>query len=254
MKKSKGNDYMKYSFNNKNFNDFSVYEINKLPARAYFIPYSNKNVLQKTGFAKERVSSDMVTVMSGKWDFKYFKSSSDVPKTIDTDKIDFDTVKVPSTWQRTGYEKPVYINWQYEFDNPAPFVPEDCSVGIYRKKFDLRKGRKYIIAFLGVAGGLDLYMNGKFVGYSEGAHNTAEFDLKKYAVDGENEILAVVHKWSNGTYLECQDMFRENGIFRDVLLYEYPVTYIHDYEVKTKKVGAKYNLTLSVDLIGNPVG
>ena len=241
---------MKYSFNNKNFNDFSVYEINKLPARAYFIPYSNKNVLQKTGFAKERVSSDMVTVMSGKWDFKYFKSSSDVPKTIDTDKIDFDTVKVPSTWQRTGYEKPVYINWQYEFDNPAPFVPENCSVGIYRKKLDLIKGRKYIIAFLGVAGGLDLYMNGRFVGYSEGAHNTAEFDLKKYAVEGENEILAIVHKWSNGTYLECQDMFRENGIFRDVLLYELPDTYINDFCIDTSEKKGKWNLDINIEIKG----
>ena len=245
---------MKYSFNNKNFNDFSVYEINKLPARAYFIPYSSKAVLQKTNFVKERVSSDMVTVLSGKWDFAYFKKNTDVPKTINTSELGFDEVKVPSTWQRTGYEKPVYINWQYEFDHPAPNVPEECSVGIYRKVITLSKGKKYIISFLGVAGGLDLYMNGKFVGYSEGAHNTAEFDLKKYAVDGENEILAVVHKWSNGTYLECQDMFRENGIFRDVLLYEMPDTFINDFYIESTEKKGKWNLNVKTEIKGRTAG
>ena len=245
---------MKYSFNRKNFNDFSVYEINKLPARAYFIPYTSKAVLQKTKFAKERTSSDIVTVLSGKWDFAYFSKNTDVPDTIDTAKIKFKQVNVPSTWQRTGYENPVYINAQYEFDNPLPKVPAECSVGIYRKALELNKGKKYIISFLGVAGGLDLYMNGKFVGYSEGAHNTAEFDLKKYAVDGKNEILAVIHKWSNGTYLECQDMFRENGIFRDVLLYEMPDTYINDFYLDRTFKRGKWNLDIKVNLKGRTTG
>ena len=245
---------MKYTFNRTNFNNFRYYEIGKLPAKAYFIPYSSKAVLQKTKFAKERTSSDIVTVLSGKWDFAYFVKNTDVPDTIDTAKIKFDTVNVPSTWQRTGYENPVYINCQYEFDNPLPKVPAVCSVGVYRKKINLKKGKKYIISFLGVAGGLDFYMNGKFVGYSEGAHNTAEFDLKKYAVDGENEILAVIHKWSNGTFLECQDMFRENGIFRDVLLYEMPDTFINDFYLDRTLRRGKWNLDINVELKGRTAG
>ena len=245
---------MKYTFNRTNFNNFKFYEINKLPARAYFIPYSSKAVLRKTKFAKERTSSDIVTVLSGKWDFAYFKKNTDVPDTIDTAKIRFRPVSVPSTWQRTGYENPVYINARYEFDNPLPKVPAECSVGIYRKTIELKKGKKYIISFLGVAGGLDFYMNGKFVGYSEGAHNTAEFDLKKYAVDGKNEILAVVHKWSTGTFLECQDMFRENGIFRDVLLYEMPDTFINDYYLDRSFKRGSWNLDIKVDLKGRTAG
>ncbi|MBQ6264301.1 MAG: hypothetical protein IJK60_02500 [Clostridia bacterium] len=245
---------MKYTFNRTNFNNFKVYEINKLPARAYFIPYTSKSVLQKTKLAKERSSSDLVTVLSGKWDFAYFRKNTEIPDVIDTSIIKFKPVNVPSTWQRTGYENPVYINCQYEFDNPLPNVPDECSVGIYRKKIELKKEKKYIISFLGVAGGLDLYMNGSFVGYSEGAHNTAEFDLKKYTVDGENEILAVIHKWSNGTFLECQDMFRENGIFRDVLLYEMPDTYINDFCLERKMLKGKWNLDIKVELKGRTTG
>ena len=70
----------------------------------------------------------------------------------------------------------------------------------------------------GVASCIDLYVNGSFAGYSEGSHNTAEFDITSYIHAGTNELVAVVRRWCNGTYLECQDMFRNNGIFRDVLL------------------------------------
>ncbi len=107
---------------------------------------------------------------------------------------------------------------------------------------------------MGVISSLDLYVNGDFVGYSEGAHNSAEFDITKYLVEGENEILAVVSKWSTGTYLECQDMFRENGIFRDVLLYEYENTYLYDFGVDTNKNGGNYDLTVSYDIKGDKEG
>lgn len=76
----------------------------------------------------------------------------------------------------------------------------------------------YLLNFLGVCSCFDLFVNGKYVGYSEGSHNTAEFDISGYLVSGQNEILLAVYKWCNGTYLECQDMFRENGIFRDVYI------------------------------------
>lgn len=224
---------MRYEIQKKNFNDFSIFEINKRPGRAYMIPYSDKDVLAATAFKKERFSSDMVKVLSGKWDFKYYKSNKELPDKIDTGRMDFDTIPVPGTWQRNGYDSPAYINCNYAFDNKPPYVPDEQPVGVYRKKFTIeKKAKNYIIAFLGVVSCLDLYINGKFVGYSEGAHNTAEFDISSFVKKGENELLAVVHKWSNGTFLECQDMFRENGIFRDVLLYEMPETYINDIYYK----------------------
>ncbi len=242
---------MKYSINKTNFNDFSVYEINKLEGRGYFIPYSSKEALRKTPFKKERTSSDIVRVLSGKWQFKYYESNKNLPDIIDTDVLGFDTVKIPSTWQRTGYDAPAYINCPYAFDNPPPYVPEEQPVGVYKKSFDITDTSKvYILSFLGVIPCIDLYVNGEFVGYSEGAHNTAEFDITKYLVKGENELLAVIHKWSNATFLECQDMFRENGIFRDVLLYEMPVTYLNDIYYRTKETSKGWDLNIAVETNG----
>lgn len=246
---------MKYTVNRKNFNDFSVYEINKLPGRFYSIPYSTKEKLSKVHFQNEIKDSDIVTLLSGKWDFKYFKSNKEVPNTIDTSKIKFDEITVPGTWQRTGYDQPAYINCKYAFDNDPPYVPDEQPVGIYRKKFDIADIEKtYLIAFLGVASCLDLYINGTFVGYSEGSHNTAEFDISKYVKKGKNELFAVVHKWSNGTFLECQDMFRENGIFRDVLLYEMPDTYINDVYYKPVKCKDGHQLDISYEIKGKKAG
>lgn len=243
---------MKYGINKTNYNDFSVYEINKLEGRAYAIPYSSKEALKKTPFKKERISSDIVKVLSGKWDFKYYKSNKDLPEILDTDAVEFNKVKVPSTWQRTGYEQPAYINCPYAFDNPPPYVPDEQPVGVYRTFFEIDNTNKnFIISFLGVISCLDLYINGKFVGYSEGAHNSAEFDINEYIVEGKNELVAVVHKWSNATFLECQDMFRENGIFRDVLLYEMPQTYFNDVYYRTKETKKGWNLDVSVSIKGN---
>ena len=111
--------------------------------------------------------------------------------------------------------------------------------------------KNFIITFLGVAASLDLYVNGQYVGYGEGSHNSYEFDITKYLVEGDNEIVAVVFRWTNGSYLEAQDMFRENGIFRDVLLHKYEKTYIYDYEAIPVKKGNKYNLTVKADVKGD---
>ncbi len=246
---------MKYNLNKTNFNDFSVYEINKLEGRGYAIPYSSVETLKKTSLKKERTSSDIVRVLSGKWQFKYYESNKDLPDVLDTESVAFDTIKVPSTWQRTGYDAPAYINCPYAFDDTPPYVPNEQPVGVYKKLFDINNLNKtYIISFLGVISCLDLYINGEFVGYSEGAHNTAEFDITKYLIVGENELVAVVHKWSNGTFLECQDMFRENGIFRDVLLYEMPETYLNDVYLRTKETSKGWNLDINVEINGNPDG
>ncbi len=246
---------MIYSMNKTNYKDFSVVEIGKLPARAYFIPFKSKAQLDSTDFITERYSSDAVTVLSGEWDFRYYADCTCLEETFDTDKVTFDKVTVPSTWQRTGYEPPCYLNTRYPFNDADqsiyPSVP-DASCGVYRKKFNIENDdKKHIITFLGVISSLDLYINGKYVGYSEGAHNSAEFDITPYLTKGENELVAVVYKWTNATYLECQDMFRENGIFRDVLLTECEDSYIFDICYTPKKVGEnKYSLTVMTEIKG----
>ena len=98
---------------------------------------------------------------------------------------------------------------------------------------------------------MDLYINGVFVGYGETSHNSYEFDITDFVKEGDNEVIVIVYKWCNGSYLEAQDMFRENGIFRDVLLYSYEKTYINDFQAIPHKKGKKYNLDIETELKGS---
>ncbi len=242
---------MEYILNKSNYRDFSLFEENKRPARAYYIPYSNKATLEATALNNERFNSDLVDVLSGEWDFKYFDDISLLPESINSDNLDFDKISIPSTWQRTGFEAPVYLNCPYPFDEAPPKLPERMSVGVYRKKFEVKDSDDiHIISFLGVIPCIDLYVNGRYVGYSEGAHNTAEFDISEFIYDGINELVAVVHKWSTATFLECQDMFRENGIFRDVLLYRMPDTFINDYYIRPLKKNGVWEMDIEVAIEG----
>ena len=236
---------MKYRIKNDNYKNFAVFKDNVLKPRSYFIPFKDTEKMFSNDIRTERYNSDMVEVLSGEWDFVYYPAVSKVPEVFDTEKVSFDNVTVPSCWQFTGYEPPVYINVRYQFKPDPPHIPENCSVGVYRKAFTVNSADKtYTLAFLGVAGALDVFVNGKYVGYSEGSHNTSEFELNEFIEEGENELVAVVHKYSNGTYLECQDMFRNNGIFRDVLLFETTDNSIYDFEVKTEYNGGKYSLSV----------
>ena len=242
---------MKYSIKKLNINNIDVYEENKLSPRSYFIPYKSKKKLSKTDSVTNRYKSDTVKVISGQWDFCFMEKISQLPEEIDTDNFAFDKINVPSTWQRTGYAAPKYINTRYEYPMTLPNVPEEMNVGIYRKKFTISEDCvNPIITFLGVCSSLTLYVNGKYVGYSEGSHNSAEFCLKDFVFAGENELLAIVTQWCNGTYLECQDMFREKGIFRDVYITENPAQYIYDYQVNTEKVDRGYILSVDCDIRG----
>lgn len=239
---------MKYSISRNLHSDFSIFEQNKMPARSYFIPFSSEAKIDNTDYKNERFNSDRIVMLSGEWDFKYYEKLSDTPTCLDTDNTDFDKISVPSTWQRTGYDQIAYINTRYPFPKKPPHIPNDVAVGIYRKNVELKKYSRQIISFLGVAGALALYINGKYVGYSEGSHNTAEFDITEFANEGNNEIVAVNYKWCNGTYLECQDMFRENGIFRDVFIINQEEKHINDFLFRTSKnVDGTYDLKIKID-------
>ena len=253
---------MKYILDKLNHANFKMIETGRLAPRAYGIPHRNLNDAKTADYKTERFNSDVVTVLSGEWEFKYYKKKSKLPDTLDTSRIKFDKIRVPSTWQRTGYEEPVYLNCPYGFDPKAlgipqeegvkpPVLPEDFSCGVYRKMVNINeKAEKYVLSFLGVSPCVDLYINGVYVGYGEGSHNSYEFDVTDYLQEGENEIIVVVFKWCTGTYLEAQDMFRENGIFRDVLLYSYEKSYINDFEAIPHKKGKKYSLDVKVQVGG----
>ncbi len=237
---------MKFNLKKDNYKTFNIYKDNVLQPRSYFIPFANEEEIEKTDIRNERYSSSMVKVLSGDWGFKYYKSRNDMPDEIDTDIFEFDSITVPSTWQHTGYEKPYYVNTRYQFNPDPPHIPENCPVGIYYKCVEIENASlNYTLTFLGVAGAFDVFVNGKYAGYSEGSHNTSEFEINEFITEGRNEIIVVNHKWSNGTYLECQDMFRCNGIFRDVLLTQTGNNSIYDFYTETKyNSDGSYNLNI----------
>ena len=238
---------MKFRLKNDNYKNFDVFKDNVLQPRSYFIAFNSVEQMAKTDIRTERYNSSCVTVLSGEWDFAYYPHESDLPLEIDTETACFDKVSVPSVWQHTGYEKPYYVNSRYQFTPNPPEIPVDCPVGVYHRIFNIDDlGKNYIISFLGVAGGLDVFVNSRYVGYSEGSHNTAEFELDEFLVEGENHLVVVNHKYTNGTYLECQDMFRDNGIFRDVLLHIYEKNSIYDFEAKTT---FNNDLTYNLDIL-----
>ena len=123
---------MKYQIKKLEANNFDLFEQNKLPGRAYAIPYRDRETLLRQDATSERFESDLVSVLSGEWQFRYYEKISRLPTHIDTEKLSFDTITVPSTWQRTGYEKPVYLNCSYEFPVTPPRVPEEMSAGVGR--------------------------------------------------------------------------------------------------------------------------
>lgn len=240
---------MNYKIHRSLHTDFGIFEENKLEARSYFIPFSSVKELAKTDYKNERYHSDRVTMLSGEWDFAYYEKLSYVPETLDTDAVAFDKVTVPCTWQRTGYDQIAYINTRYPFPKKPPYIPEDVATGIYKKTVDIRNSdKRRTLSFLGAAGAIAVYVNGEYAGYSEGSHNTAEFDITALLHEGLNEIVVVNYKWSNGSYLECQDMFRENGLFRDVFITEFESSYVNDFTLRSSKNNdGTYNLAISVD-------
>ncbi len=242
---------MKYRLRKTNYSNVKIFKENILNARTYFIPYTSFDKLKNTDVLNERYSSDEVTVLSGDWDFKFYRHCARVPDVFDSSRIKFDSIKVPSVWQRTGYLEPVYLNWKYEFTTVCPTLPDDMPAGIYRKKFTIDDlSKQYILTFLGVANNLEVYINGAYVGYSEGTHNSSEYDITDYLNEGENELIGLSFRWCTGSYLEAQDMFRENGIIRDVLLTKRSKTHINDFHFDYKKVGGNYKCTLNVNVTG----
>ena len=254
---------MKYKINKTNYHTFQRVEMNKMPPRSYFIPYPNREKADAVTIKEKRYKSEKVICLNGEWDFKFYPIPSHLPDQLETEHVQFEKLDVPSCWQFRGYGRPFYVNTRYQFPYNPPYIPttnqagktfcwigsdygikprwqlpkeEYNYVGLYRHFFTIEDVNKnYAVSFLGVASCIDFYINGEFVGYSEGSHNTAEFDVSGYVKEEKNEIVAVVHRWCNGTYLECQDMFRNNGIFRDVLLRISEKTDIWDVNLKQEK-------------------
>ena len=274
---------MRYAIDNSAYCDAATIEERRLPARSYLVPYPDRASADAVAFARRRYDSPLVRCLSGEWDFRFYPRPAELPDVLDTDAVTWDRVAVPGCWQFQGYDHPFYVDERYQFPFDPPRIPEEAPmgpvfsligengqgahvahpkdeynfVGVYRYRFDLSEQEAavgHVISFLGVTSCLDLYFNGERVGYSEGSHNTAEFDLTPYQRVGQNELLAVVRRWCTGSYLECQDMFRNNGIFRDVLLREVTPCGVWDVDVRTwreeRASRVRYRLQADVTLAG----
>ena len=185
---------------------------NRLPQRAYYIP-ENK---------------DAYLSLNGVWDFSFYKCDYDDAPAAQGN------IDVPSCWQCRGYERPYYSNVNYPFPVNPPYVPNENPMGVYTRSFEIgdTKMRHYIV-FEGVDSCLELYINGAYAGYSEGSRLQAEFDISELVKQGENTVTVKVRKWCSGSYLEDQDSFRYNGIFRDVYILQRPQGHITDVDIRT---------------------
>jgi len=197
------------------FEDLEKIQENRLPQRSYYIPENNNAYLD----------------LNGKWDFKYYSADFLEEENI----TDWDKISVPSCWQLNGYENPNYTNINYPYPVDPPYLPVENPIGIYKRDFEITDTeRLHYIVFEGVSSNLQLFINGKYVGYSQGSHLQAEFDITNFVKKGVNTITAKVRKWCSGSYLEDQDFFRFNGIFRDVYILSRPIGHIKDINIKTE--------------------
>ncbi|KAB5421809.1 DUF4981 domain-containing protein [Bacteroides fragilis] len=235
--------------------------VNRAPMHTNYFAYSSSEEAAK---ADKENSSNFMT-LNGIWKFNWVKNAdarpTDFYRTDYNDK-GWGQMKVPGVWEMNGYGDPIYVNvgyaWRSQYKNNPPYVPiENNHVGSYRKEIIIPAewSEKEIFAHFGsVTSNMYLWVNGKYVGYSEDSKLEAEFNLTKYLKPGKNLIAFQVFRWCAGTYLEDQDFFRYSGVGRNCYLYSRNKKYIQDIRV-TPDLDSNYtNGTLNVALNLNGSG
>ena len=216
-----------------NHYNHKIFEDNKLPPRATFFAQESADI-------DKRENSRRYLNLNGDWKFNFVKDPKQRPTTfqnVNFDDSDWKTIPVPANWEVEGYDYPIYLDERYPFDTKWPDVPADYNpVGTYRKEVQITKAflsEDIILHFEGAKSAMYVYINGKYVGYSQGSKTPAEFDITEYLSEGKNLIALQLFRWSDASYLESQDMLRMSGIERDVYLYARPKIFIKDYHVNS---------------------
>lgn len=237
----------------------AIFAENKEPGHATYMPYPTPEEMlaDRAYYATPWVTPNNSAYMSldGTWKFNFARSPEERPQDCFADGFDasaWDDIPVPSNWEMQGYDRPIYCNVEYPHSNTPPFIRSRPGyndgganyavnpVGTYIRQFTLPQswiGQRTFVHFGGIYSAALVYLNGHYIGYSQGSNNVAEFDLTPHLRGGTNQLAVQVFRWSDGSYLECQDMFRMSGIFRSVCLYRTPVVAIRDHRVSTTLLG-----------------
>ena len=216
------------------WNNIDVIRENVEAPRAHFVAYPTA----AEALAGDLASNSRYVSLNGDWKFNY----SDTPagRPADFHKNEFDVsawpdIPVPSNWEREGYGYAIYVNVPYPFEIDEPNVPtEKNPVGSYRRTFDVPADwseDRIFMEFGAVSSAFYVWVNGDYVGYSEGSKTPSEFDVTDFVTDGENTVAVEVYRWSTGSYLEDQDFWSLSGIQRDVRLFARPAVRLRDYFV-----------------------
>lgn len=239
----------------KEWDDVTITQVNKEEAHTLSIPYGSEEDVQ----SYEMEESPYFLSLNGTWKFKWVPDPSQKPADFYNPAFDvsgWDDIEVPSSWQIYGvrhnknWDKPLYVNTGYPFtynsstysvmaDRPSDWTYNNNMknpVGSYRKEFTLPAGwdeRNVYVRFNGAGHGYYLWINGKYVGYSEDSYLPSEFDITPYLQEGKNVIAAQLYRFTSGSFLECQDYWRFTGIHRDAFLWSAPKTQIRDYFFST---------------------
>ena len=258
--------------------DETIFAENKEPAVATYMPYeSEQAMLADKAYYKTPWTTPVnnrYLSLNGTWRFHFVSEPSQRPMDFWKEGYDvstWDTIPVPSNWEMQGYDRPIYANVEYPHSNTPPYIKARPGfndgganyginpVGSYVRTFQIPDnwdGRRTLIHFGGIYSAAFVWLNGQYVGYTQGANNVAEFDLTDFLHKGENTLAVQVFRWSDGSYLECQDMFRMSGIFRDVYLYNVPQLSIRDHyfttELRNNYQEATLNIALTFGCKGEP--
>ena len=225
-----------------------VYEENKEAAHATYIPYTSTEAMNSdVNYDKAWLTPEKADYLSlnGMWKFNLVPEPSVRPGEEDfwgndADVSAWDEIEVPSCWEMKGYDLPLYVNVEYAFLNNPPYIKNkvdgvgDNPVGSYRRTFTLPAGwdsKNVFLHFDGLYSAAFVWVNGEYVGYTQGGNNDHEFDLSAYVRTGENNICVQVFRWSDASYLEGQDMFHMSGMHRDVYLYATPKAFVRDHYI-----------------------
>ncbi|TSB30417.1 glycoside hydrolase family 2 TIM barrel-domain containing protein [Streptomyces benahoarensis] len=231
-----------------------IFQINREAARARLVPHRDTAAARA---GEPDTASPHFRSLNGRWRFHWAKNPDERPAGFhapDFDDRAWDRIPVPSHWEIEGYPEPVYLNVAYPwtgYEQPVPpHVPEGFNpVGSYRRTFTVPgewAGRRVLLSFQGVKSAFFVWVNGERVGYSEDSYTPAEFDVTGHLRPGTNVLAVEVFRWSDGSWLEDQDMIDLSGIFRDVYLYSVAPVHVQDLTVRTDLDEALHSAELTV--------